>query len=61
MAVSDSTLLLAALELKARHQLSYWDAAIVAAAQALGAATLFSEDLNDGQSYGSVVVRNPFA
>jgi len=56
-----STVLLAALELKAKHRLSYWDAAIVAAARALDAATLYSEDLNDGQSYGSVTVRNPFA
>ncbi len=34
--------------------------AIVAAAEALGAETLFSEDLNHGQRYGPVQVRNPF-
>lgn len=39
----------------------YWDAAVVAAAQALGALTLYSDDLNDGQEYGGVRVINPFA
>jgi len=44
-----------------RYQISYWDGAIIAAAQEIGAYTLFSEDLNDGQRYGSVRVVNPFA
>ena len=43
-----------------RHQISYWDAAVIGAAEALGAAILFSEDLNHGQLYGSVQVVNPF-
>lgn len=59
--ILDPSLLLAALELKARYRLSYWDAAIVAAARTMGAATLYSEDLNDGQSFGDMTVRNPFA
>lgn len=58
---SDPPLVLAALDLKARYQLSYWDAAIVAAARAIGATTLYSEDLNDGQSFETLTVRNPFA
>ncbi len=40
--------------------LSYWDGAIIAAAQRLEAATLYSEDLNDGQVYGTVRVVNPY-
>lgn len=44
----------------ARHQISYWDGAIIAAAERLGAAILYSEDLNDEQTYGSVRVVNPF-
>jgi predicted nucleic acid-binding protein len=44
-----------------RFRISYWDAAIVAAAEALGAHTIYSEDLNDGQKYGRVRVVNPFA
>ena len=34
--------------------------AIVAAAQSLGARTLFTEDLNHGQDYGGVRVVDPF-
>jgi len=45
----------------ARHyQLSYWDGAIIAAAERLGARVVYSEDLNHGQTYGSVRVENPF-
>jgi predicted nucleic acid-binding protein len=36
------------------------DAAIVAAAKRLGANTLFSEDLSDGQQYDGVKVVDPF-
>jgi predicted nucleic acid-binding protein len=42
------------------HQVSYWDAAILAAAERLGAPILYTEDLNHGQKYGSVQVINPF-
>lgn len=55
-----ATLLLDALRLKARYQLSYWDAAIVAAAMQIGAATLYSEDLQDGQEFEGVKIVNPF-
>ena len=44
-----------------RYQIRYWYGAIIAAAQEIGAATLYSEDLNAGQRYGSVRVINPFA
>ena len=54
-------LVLRAVELKTRYQISYWDAAIIAAALQLGCETIYSEDLNDGQEYGGVVVNNPFA
>jgi predicted nucleic acid-binding protein len=50
---------LGALEIEARYQISFWDALIVQAAQTAGAETLYSEDLNDGQVYGSVRVVNP--
>lgn len=43
-----------------RHRISYWDGAVVAAAERLGARVLYSEDLNHGQTYGSVRVENPF-
>src|SRR3972149_2732127 len=37
-----------ALDIKARFALSYWDAAIVAAARALGCRELLTEDLSHG-------------
>lgn len=43
-----------------RYKISYWDGAVVAAAERIGATTLYTEDLNDGQIYGAVTVRNPF-
>jgi predicted nucleic acid-binding protein len=33
---------------------------LLVAANRIGAAVLWSEDLNDGQTYGAVTVRNPF-
>jgi predicted nucleic acid-binding protein len=54
------SLVRSALVLRTRHQISYWDAAILAAAQSLGCDTLFSEDFNHGQLYGSVRAINPF-
>ena len=48
------------VEISQRYRISYWDGAIVAAAEALGARTLFTEDLNHDQTYGSIRVLNPF-
>ena len=41
----DTELVRSALRLSRRYLVSYWDAAIIAAAQRLGCATLYSEDL----------------
>jgi predicted nucleic acid-binding protein len=49
-----------ALEIKAAHRLSYWDAAIVAAAGALGCAELHSEDMAHGRAIEGVTIINPF-
>ena len=43
-----------------RFRIAYYDGAILAAAERLGCDTVLSEDMADGQSYGSVTVRNPF-
>jgi predicted nucleic acid-binding protein len=48
------------LEISQRYQITYCDAAIIAAAERLGAPVLYTEDLNHGQSYGPVKVINPF-
>jgi predicted nucleic acid-binding protein len=50
----------AALEICGRHGLSYWDSAIVAAAQALGCEQLLSEDMHHGHRIGSLTIVNPF-
>jgi predicted nucleic acid-binding protein len=56
----DASLVKIAVEISERHRLSYWDGAILAAAEALGADTLYSEDLSHGRRYGSVGVLDPF-
>ena len=56
----DSSIVKSAAEISQRHRISYWDGAIAAAAEALGARTLFTEDLSHGQLYGTVRVENPF-
>ena len=56
----DHQLVRIAIEVSERYRISYWDATILAAAEALGARTVYSEDMNDGQSYGQVKVVNPF-
>jgi len=50
-----------ALRIEERYQVSFWDALVLHAAEASGAAVLFSEDLSDGQMYGTVRVVNPLA
>lgn len=56
----DARLVASGIEIQRRYGISYWDAAIVAAAERLGARVVFSEDLSHGQLYGSVRVVNPF-
>jgi predicted nucleic acid-binding protein len=53
-------IMMAALGTRQRFQLSYWDAAIIEASRAMGCTHVLSEDLNDGQDYGGVLVTNPF-
>lgn len=53
-------LVLAGIAVTRRFRLSYWDAAIVAAAKILQCQILFSEDLQHGQDFGGVQVMNPF-
>jgi len=53
-------LVVSAVTIRRRFQLSHWDATIIAAAAELGCGTLYSEDMNHGQDYGGVRVLNPF-
>ncbi len=50
----------AALDIKSRYGFSYWDAAIIAAAQAQGCARLYSEDLSHGQVIDNLRIVDPF-
>ena len=50
----------AALQIKNRYNLSYWDSAIIADAMELGCQTVYSEDLNHSQSDAGVRVIDPF-
>jgi len=60
--VQDTTapIMLAAASTAHRSRISYWDAAVIEAARALGCATVLSEDLADGRDYDGVHVENPF-
>jgi predicted nucleic acid-binding protein len=50
----------AALDTCQQFQISYWDAAIIEAARAVGCTEVLSEDLSDGQDYAGIRVVNPF-
>lgn len=56
----DWMLLERAYEVFSGHSISWWDAQIVAAAQIADCRFLYTEDLNDGETFGKLVVQNPF-
>jgi predicted nucleic acid-binding protein len=56
----DADLVRSGVEFSRRYQVNYFDGAIIAAAERLGAPVLYTEDLNHGQKYGAVTVINPF-
>jgi predicted nucleic acid-binding protein len=60
MVLTDYPLIVAGVETALRFGISYWDGTIIAAAEFLGATTLYTEDLNHGQRYASVQAVNPF-
>ncbi|HWG16615.1 MAG TPA: PIN domain-containing protein [Acidobacteriaceae bacterium] len=49
-----------AIRIQERYLLSWYDSLIVAAAQQAGCGVLYSEDLQHGQRFGDLTVRNPF-
>lgn len=54
------TLMEIAWGIEDRFELSWWDSLVVAAAQLVDADYLLTEDLQDGQDLGGVIVLNPF-
>lgn len=57
---TDASLLEGAWVVQDRFGLSWWDALIVAAAQAAGCRFLLTEDLQENQQFAAVEVVNPF-
>ena len=49
------------LQVQGRYRLSWYDSLIVAAAMEARCDMLYTEDLQDGQRFGAVQVKNPFA
>ena len=60
--IQDTTIgvMLAAMSTRQQFGISYWDAAILEAARALGCEVVLSEALSDGQNYAGLRVENPF-
>jgi predicted nucleic acid-binding protein len=58
--VLDSAIIRRGFWLRQRYQIQYYDAALIAAAERLGALVFYTEDLNHNQVYGSVRAVNPF-
>ena len=56
----DQSYVLAGFDAASRYRLKYYDAALLAAAERLGAPVFYTEDLNHNQIYGSVRAVNPF-
>ena len=56
----DTSVIDAAWGIEDRFGLSWWDALIVAAAQAGGCTHLLTEDLQNGQIFGDLTVVDPF-
>jgi predicted nucleic acid-binding protein len=54
------TVLLAAMDLSADHQLTIWDAIMICTAAEAGCRLLLSEDLQHGFTWSGVTVINPF-
>ena len=49
-----------AIRLQKRYRLSWYDSLIVAAAQQSNCDILYTEDMQDGQQFGDLLIQNPF-
>lgn len=58
---ADRGMILEASKLSVEHDLSIFDAMIVAAAKRANCALLLTEDFTEGQAFGETVVANPFS
>lgn len=55
-----TTVMLDALDIKDRFRISYWDAAVIAAARTAGCDRLYTEDLSHEQRIAGLRIVNPF-
>jgi len=55
------TIIQEAIDCSILNQLAFWDSLILAAAASAGCSTVYSEDLNPGQTILGVKVQNPLA
>ena len=58
---NNSNSILRASEIQEKHNISFWDALIVTAAEQAGAAKILTEDMNSGQTIEGVLIENPFS
>lgn len=61
VADTSAKVIIAATDLASQHQLSIWDAVVLATAADAGCRLLLSEDMQDGFTWNGVTVANPFA
>lgn len=52
--------ILQAIKIQQRYKLSFWDALIICSAAQSGCELIWTEDLNSGQNYESVLACSPF-
>jgi predicted nucleic acid-binding protein len=58
---TSESVIVSAAELAATHRFSFWDGVVLASAAEGGCRLLLTEDLQEGFTWNSVTVTNPFA
>ncbi|MBM3777437.1 MAG: PIN domain-containing protein [Acidimicrobiia bacterium] len=61
LSLPDASIFPRAQELHVNGGVSFWDALIVAACNEVGVHTMYSEDIQARQSFGTLTIVNPFA
>jgi len=56
----DHDSILSAIRLEQRYKLAWYDAMILNSAMESGCSILWTEDFQDGQQFGDLVIRNPY-
>ena len=56
----DQDIVRSGIFLSRRYNIQYYDASLLAAAERLGAATFYTEDLKHNEVYGTIRAVNPF-